>query len=242
MSLLIVSLAWGAGGLLDVVSIQAGIIPIGDEVLKRRWDLLRLTTLPHWGLVRAKHAAARLRVWRMTSLIVGVRLAVLGFSLLADFAVQLLTIGRSYRLESLILDFVEAPIDMLVTLLTVGAFVLWYVLEPFWRMQALTGLGLWISTRVSHHTMAMLAGFGAALLIWILQAVLLGLLYWFFYLLLSALSRSYYVDSYDSTSNLFFNVAFCFIVGSSGLSIFGFFRLLQSLGLRGAQRQIAWMD
>ena len=52
--------------------------------------------------------------------------------------------------------------------------VIYYVLEPIMRMRALVALSLFIALQAHHLMGALLTGFGAALLIHMLQIVVMG--------------------------------------------------------------------
>ena len=211
---------------LDFVSISSALGSIHGEITAGRWDLLRLTLLPNRQIVAAKHAAAQVRVWRATMLITALRTATV---LIGTLNLLLLAFNDSYFMRGV--SFGEW-ISLLVLLLTGGVVCAVYLLEPLWRMRALTALGVAISARTDHATSAALLGIGAIAVLWIAQIMLL-------IFLLAGLSMLFLPLGLIETS---LGLAICTPVVLVALLIVvvrGFFSIIQTWSLRRAERWVA---
>ena len=158
--------------LLDLVSVQAGVKSINLEMLAGRWDLLRLTSLNERGIVAAKHAGIRLRVWRFTTVIASARLATVALWFFATFAVPYLVIGENTIVEDLLYGVQEDAFSMLVGVMITVLTAVIYVLEPFWRMQSMTALGMVLSAYILNIPLATLAAMATMLAVWLLQCLI----------------------------------------------------------------------
>jgi hypothetical protein len=129
--------------------------------------LLRLTIIPAEQIAAVKHAAARLRAWRMTTIVFAIRLAVI----ILAFLNWVLTDGLRYfrfRFEDtfIFLSFLVAAVT--------------YLIEPFWRARAVTALGLDISIRLRSSLSVTLSAIGSVLALWILQPIIIGGIFYCF--------------------------------------------------------------
>ncbi len=234
------ALSWLAGGFLDVVSVQTGAKLVSEDVLKGRWDLLRLTPVPNQELMQAKHAAARLRVWTMTAAIASVRLTVLSFGLITLLFLSYASVGQNYTIEYWVRLFLYDPINTLIGLLAVGLLALVYVLEPFWRAQAMTALGLLIATRVTRRTMAMLAGFALTFVVWLAQGLMLGvLLYgiqWMDLMIMGSLHGPEFGVSADWWPDELLNLLYSVLISGA---ILAFLRLIETISLGSLRLRVA---
>jgi hypothetical protein len=160
--LLMLMLSLLGGGVLDFISLFTSVSAISHEITSGRWDLLRLTALNDQGLVAAKQAAAQVRVWPRLMAFVGMRLAliVVGFLLLL----------RSFNLDV----SREQVLNSLFTSLALIVLALIYLAEPFWRVQAMTALGILMSVRERHAATSLLWSGFSLLAIWLLQALVVG--------------------------------------------------------------------
>ncbi len=218
-----------AGLVLDFASMQAAVHSISGEVNARRWDLLRLTALHVQGIARAKYAVAQLRVWRMTVIMVSARVAAVWIMVLIYFVLPPLMLGP-YAFDHLA-AFLAAPLQNIV-LLGIGVFTaIVYILEPYWRMKAMTALGMMISTYELNTALAMLAGAGVIFAVLLLQLMIaaslmfgLGLLVTPFFIAGSALLVLGYL------------LLSAVVVG---LTIYGFYSIVSRWGLRRAVWRIA---
>jgi hypothetical protein len=139
----------------------ASVNSFSGEVIAGRWDLLRLTPYTANDLLAVKHSAARLQVWRMTMVVVDVRLNVIILFLL------------TYALNNL-LDGYAFEIGQILTYLPYLPLLIAYIVEPIWRAQLVTLLGLTISIRLRHTVSLMLTAIGTILTLWIAQPLILG--------------------------------------------------------------------
>ncbi len=130
----------GANFILDMVSLTAALSGVASERRAGRWDALRLTNLCPEQFVSAKHAAAEIRAWRIMALVVSLRLSLVAFLMIR--------------------------IELLPTLFLLLGYCAAYVLEPIYRMRALTALGIAISTRIQNMAYALLASSVAILATW----------------------------------------------------------------------------
>jgi hypothetical protein len=142
---LLLILGIGANLLLDMVSLTASLQSVGSDMQAGRWDVLRLTDLNSEQFVTAKYALTQVRTWRVVALVMSLRI-----SLIAFLAIRL---------------------ELLPALLVLAGYALVYVLEPLWRMRALTALGVAIATRLRNTIYALVAGLAATLVLWVAQAI-----------------------------------------------------------------------
>ncbi|MBZ0282504.1 MAG: hypothetical protein K8L97_17320 [Anaerolineae bacterium] len=171
--LFVVSL--GANLLLDMRCMTSGLGSISSEITSGRWDLLRLTLLPEEYIVDAKYALVQVRSWRWMTVIVSARLAFVIILLLHSFLLPFLVYEQPFDL--LLSNFLS---PMALYLLTGGTVLIGiFVIEPFWRMHALTALSLAISARIHRAASAFLVAFAAIVIIWITQIVIIGAFFWF---------------------------------------------------------------
>ncbi|NDJ59637.1 MAG: hypothetical protein GYB67_00850, partial [Chloroflexi bacterium] len=142
---------------IDGASISATMNSINREIVSGRWDLLRLTGQRDSALIAAKHSAGQLRAWRTLSLVLGYRLAVA----LAALAVigWVLTI----EIRSLSGSSVGAGSDFTLFILSFSLMIIGlgavFVIEPLWRLRAMTALGVWVSGRTRNPTTAGIVSF-----------------------------------------------------------------------------------
>ncbi len=152
-------------GFLDFACMVASVNGFSGEVIAGRWDLLRMTPLKAEEIIAVKHAAARIRVWRMTNVVFAIRLswALLG---LMTWWLNFGNRGEHLRLEHLFFYF------------TVLFVVMVYLMEPFWRAEVVTAIGLIISSRVRNGLSLSLSAIGAVMAFWIFQIVVIGSIFW----------------------------------------------------------------
>jgi hypothetical protein len=147
--------------LVDLVAVWVALPSIDMGQNPIWWDLIRVTTLNPEKILAAKHAAAQVRAWRMMMVIVSVRVILVGLFVLT-------AIMFHWRL-----GLIETSPDMFGILPGLAILAATYVLEPYWRMRMMTALGLRIAARAPNLPMAILTGFGAILLVWILQMMII---------------------------------------------------------------------
>jgi hypothetical protein len=154
---------------LDYVSITASLNSISGEIISGNWDLLRLTQVRDSEIIVAKYASSQLRAWRTTMWVIGLRAAtVLSATIVAvgDYASGWRAAYNSRADITLLLA--------VLTLVTLPGLLGIFVLEPLWRMRAITALGMVISARVRDGAPATLLAVGALLLLWLVQAIVVA--------------------------------------------------------------------
>jgi hypothetical protein len=223
---------------LDFACIHAGMNSINRDMVAGRWDLLRVTSLTEAQILYAKHAITGLRAWRGLIWIVTMRvLSVLIFIGLAT--VRPPYSGSRSGLEQLWIGFHDEPLLASVIAFTVLWFVLIYLLEVFWRHQAMTALGLAVSAG-RNTTHAILTALGSVLGVWISQAFimyLLGLITFQSARWLSDLMRSIAPDRYNLQERVYMVglMTACFI---TGWVIFGYYSLLGRFNLNHLRHRV----
>ena len=221
--------------LLDLVSVQAAVKSINMEMLSGRWDLLRLTALNEAGIVAAKHAGACLRVWRFTAVIASARLATVVLWFFATFIVPYLVIGENAIVEDLLYGVQEDAISIVVSGLIVGLTALIYVLEPFWRMQSMTALGMVLSAYILHIPLATLAAMATILAMWLLQLlIVLALLFGLGFGFGLVLAPFFFMDT-SLVPGLLVVLLACAITCAT---IYGFYAIIQTWSLRRVRYRI----
>lgn len=155
-----------SGMVLDFACLVLAVQSVRGEVNKSYWDLLRLTPLTKEGIVAAKLAATRLRVWKVMLFTVSVR----GFIILltglyfwlfpeTSWLHRLLPTGSTVQITFAIGAF-----------LLIGLIV---VIEPVWRMKAMTTVGVMLSAHFSHRLHFILLPPLLLSLIWLAQPLAL---------------------------------------------------------------------
>ena len=206
---------------LDYVSITASLNSISGEITNRTWDLLRLTALRQGELVLAKHAITQLRAWRTTIWVIGLRIAV---SLVAatSFVARFLDASNPAVSDSMGLGFLYFCFSFVPLAALVGIFVL----EPLWRMRAITSLGMVISAWVRDSAFATLLAIAMVLVLWFVQALVL-------FTLIAGLSAVMVV--------LFSVIGLCapFILPLIVFpTVYGFYSIVKTWGLRQVTRRL----
>lgn len=166
-SILLVAISLIASLLLDYRCLSTVLGSINGEVAAGRWDLLRMTALEHRQIVAAKYGVAQVRVWRLMTVIVALRVAVsltAGMSFLLDLLQDTAWSGRTSG------EIISVLFGQLM--LVVVAVI--YVIEPFWRMRMVTALGMAISARARQHVSSLLAGIGALAALWLAQGIIVA--------------------------------------------------------------------
>lgn len=216
-------LSFGVSVLLDYHSIGVAVRSINSEINARRIDLLRVTPLRAVQIIGAKYAGAQVRVWRRTVLVMWLRAAAVTLALI----VSLLTIAGEgiYPVTAREWFFVVYGHGI------IGAAALIYVIEPLWRMRAVTALGMAVSSHVTSGIAVVLSSALSIFAFWLAQAivgfVLLGLLA---FILLPFAVETLLLITLPLTLALLAAV------------IYGFYSMVQVTSLRHAAWRLATMD
>lgn len=161
-------LSLGSSLWLDYRSLVAALPTFSGEVTAGRWDLLRLTPLRVERVIAVKYALAQLRAWRSAWALMGARTGIFMLT-----GLHLLLLANNYG------EYTAAQLFALGAMSAFPGLLLGitFIVEPFWRMQAITAIGLYVSSRVSDTATVWLVALGATFIVWIAQVfVFLGLL------------------------------------------------------------------
>ncbi len=153
--------------LVDFLVMQASVGSFSQEINKGRLDLLRLTPLTNEAIIAAKYTVTQLHVWRITVMAVSIRLLASSLFLLSTFYFPMLT----YNSNRILLPARSSSVLIMGCILLVWIV---YVIEPLWRIRAVTALGVLISTFSSNYLMSLLAGGGIVLLLILTQVIILS--------------------------------------------------------------------
>lgn len=163
---------------LDTSAVLAALNVFNWRENPAHWDLLRLTSLRAADLVEAKHAVAQGRIWRLMCTVAGLRLGVVVIAFLHLLVLPLLVPQQAGIISLLAPDGGRLLPEVYFFLALAG--VAWaglgviYVVEPRWRLRALTLAGLAVSTRQGIAG-GVLSALGVVLGVWVMQVVV-GLL------------------------------------------------------------------
>lgn len=163
----------GAGWLMDFACVLAAFNSIRGRVDSSHWDLLRLTPLREEVIVRAEYAVAQVRALRSAGVVFGLRIASVIVLLLQWLLLPTLIAGAGGE----VYDGGYNDPDYVLLLIGFIAFFAVYLVEPFWRMAAVTALGLAVAARFRGIVSAGLAAFGALVTMWIAQAIIMSIIF-----------------------------------------------------------------
>ena len=212
-----------AGMVLDFASLAATLQSINSETSSGRWDLLRLTSLSDSEIVAAKHGLAQIQTWRLMGLIVALRLTVSVMIFLTAFIV-LFHLRPLNFLAAIDVVFLALGYGWIAILL--GAL---YVIEPIWRMRAVTALGVALSSATRFPAINVLIAGILMLVFWIVQIVLIaGLLYVLNSFFSSLTAADLAVDQYSLYPALF-------LLGLLVPIVYGLYSVVQAWSLHRAE-------
>ncbi len=207
------------GAYLDVASLLSSVNSVSRDFAQVKMDLLRLTPLHEAGIIAAKHALSLVRTRRLTLVLVGARVGVLAAAVMSDATLlgvgQLLSAGLQLGLVALIF--------------------LVFVLEPFWRNEMITSLGIYVAAlNRSSLSLLLTAGFSMGV-VWVLSLMIVGVASFGLGLMASLLLSNVGYSSLDGSLlfGLWFNMFFLVLLASA---IYGFYHLLERWCLRAALR------
>lgn len=209
------------GLLVDCGSIAVSVGSINSELLTGRWDLLRLTLLRIERMILAKHGTAQIRAWRLMALVVGVRVG----------AVALLVFLYTSPIFISVPIYVD-PLEALFGYLIIGALSLIFIVEPLWRMRALTAVGLVISSRMHSSMATILMAAGYVFALWIVEGFVFGVV-------AIAMSWLFGFGALVTADLLWFFCFAPFFVGIVYVAIWGFYHIVETWALRRAGHTLA---
>lgn len=195
------------GVIVDYQALSVAIGSINTDFITGRWDALRITSLNEKGIIYAKHAATQLRVWRITSIIVGLRLGIA--------PVMLFYTMMSYTNAS---DISAISLDMIVFLVVFGVVAavvsLLLVLEPFWRLKAVTALVMSVSATVHNLPLANMVAWVFMIGFWLIQLTTLMVVLFVIAIPISFIGTLIFVES----QNLFISLLAITVVTLTALT------------------------
>jgi hypothetical protein len=206
---------------LDYVAMTSSIGSISSEITAGRWDLLRLTAMESKQIVAAKYGAAQVRAWRTMALIIALRIAVV---LMGGLTVALGILSDPVRYSTVDLP----PLVTALLLVNAAACAVFYIVEPFWRMRTVTAIGLAVSARVGHAASSVVFGVGALAAFWLAQSFVAFALLLIVGIIIAPLA---------SVEVLLVQGVICsplLFLGVVGVTIYGFYSVVHSWGLRRA--------
>lgn len=218
--------------LLDFAIMALTVNSINGERNALRWDLVQLTPLSGQSVLTALHGASMLRLWRMTMIVIGTRVAVVLAILLNGFFVE--PVLRDESLLRMWYDIVEYPMETAYLVLLCMLLGAVFILEPLWRLQATTAIAMGVSAQVRRFVTAITLAFLMMVLVWILMAALAAGGIW---LLVWTTDRLYNIVGYDNSAEMFVILV---TVGGFTLEaafVYHSFRLIRAGGLRWALRR-----
>ncbi len=209
------------GLLVDCAGIAVAVGGISDELITGRWDLLRLTLLRVERLIAAKHGTAQLRAWRLMALVVGVRVG----------AVALLVFMYTSPIFLTVPIYLD-PLEVLFGYLLIGALSLIYIVEPLWRLRALTAVGLAVSSRMQSSSTTILSAAGYVIALWIVEAFV-------FSVVALTLSWLFGFGVFVLSDRLWYAVITPLLIGIVYAAVWGFYHVVETWALRRAALTLA---
>ena len=225
---ILLALSFLASLALDYTSMTSALGSINGEITAGRWELLRISLVTIPQIVAAKHGAAQVRAWRLMVVIVALRLAVLLMGILSLLFEVFFNSSYPYPYQTST-DLIGIMTG-LVVLLVLG---LIYIIEPWWRMRTITALGVAISARARQSTSAVLAAGGTVFAIWLLQ----GAIAFVIVLVISFLIFPLALVEYSAYQFVIISPLAAFVLITA--AVYGFYSIVQTWGLRRAERWIA---
>lgn len=215
---------------LDFSCVNHATKNMHHEIDSQRWDLLRLTALNAPGIALSKHAIVSLQSWRVMSVIISGRIATLWLMLVAYFILPLLLVGDNSPLHFFLRGLRDAPLQNILVMLAFLFVASIYVIEPLWRMKAMTAVGMMVSTAVRDRSLVALGSFGMILTVWLLQAIILVSL---------SMGFAFAAPLFFFNSVVMSHLVLGLILGIAALTIRGFYVLLENWAIRRVIRRIA---
>lgn len=210
---------------IDFGGMAAGAGAISSEIAAGRFDLIRVSLLRPGQIVVGKYVLAQVKAWRDTVRVMWLRLVVvvggIGIAAWTVLAGRLAQTGSG-----------QSAFDGLFPYLLSSVAGALFIIEPYWRMKAVTAIGVAVSARSLSGMGATLATGLAVLAFWFGQLVIFaGLMF--------CLSTSAWIVFLGEAA-----LAVCaplFAVGI-GAVIYGFYSIVQQASLRHAAWRLATME
>lgn len=218
----------GLNLLLDFFGVVATAGSINREKTSTNWDLLTVTTVRQETVIRAKHIAAQVRIWRLVTLIFGLRMGFTTWGLLHTAGTSIWFNGLGHFIQEAIDEFRHEPVETPLALYLFALIFVVYMLESLWRARLVTAIGLAASARIQNTTSAILAGFAGVVLMWITQAIILIAMFWL------SFEIGNYSAMYDDDAIV---VIITLVMSGWAAVIYGYYRLVRERLLKWATRR-----
>ena len=216
-------LSFGFSVLLDYHSMGVSVRSINGEISARRIDLLRVTPLREMQIIAAKYAGAQVRAWRRTALIMGLRAAAVVVALVGSLVTR--AGERLYPFSAREWFF------LIYGHVFLAAVALVFIIEPLWRMRAVTALGLAVSSHATSAIGIVLSSALSVFAFWLAQSILgVVLVAMIGFILIPFVVESLVV------------IMLPLVLALVAASIYGFYSLVQVTSLRHAAWRLATMD
>ncbi len=155
--------------IFEIAALVLSVNLVNRELVAGRLDLLRLAAGSEKTLIAAKYGLARARSWRFLAVGLALRGIVVVLLIVAGVASF---IGVIIAGEEIGFRFIDWWLWIIAVVVSVGVLYI----EPFWRMDMLTSLGLTLSARIRQHNTAILAALGSWLGLGVLRQTALSCL------------------------------------------------------------------
>lgn len=158
----------------DFVGLTTGLDSIRTDYNSHRWPLIAVSDMSMNRIVAIKYLVVQIATWRTMLLVVGLRLSVVVLGVLNLFVLPLLFPVES---EASLSDFaaVDTIEELLVigfTLAIVGIIAVVYVIEPRWRLRALSAASLLNSLRGRDASVGLMWSVSSFLRLWLVQIMI----------------------------------------------------------------------
>lgn len=216
--------------LLDFASMVVTFGSMGNEKVFGRWDLLVLAAEKE-PIARSKHAFARLRIARVLTFNLSIRVAVL---LLFLFTVTTDGYYMEYgtTLENIWRYLLDEPLGFLA-IVTIASFIFaFYLLEPIWRVNAITAMGVALSARVRRIALLVPLAFVALALMWILQGIILAVITYGVTWIPTLIQGFYYDATGEYMNDWFWFVSYFILCSLYLIAAYLFYRTLKHLAYK----------
>ncbi|MEL6268191.1 MAG: hypothetical protein AAFU54_22650 [Chloroflexota bacterium] len=218
--------------LLDFIVMALTVNSISGERTAHRWDLLELTPLTGQSIVETLHSTNQLRVWRMTMIVVGTRIATLVCLLMYPFV--LLPVFEGQSLFDMLNSFWYNPIQNTYVGMWLALLAFVWVIEPVWRLRATTALGMAISAQYERLVIAMSVAFLSMVGIWVTMIGVVGGMFWG---LVRAIDWLYDQIGYSDSDDVLVSILVLTGFALMAFTIYGGFWLIRWGGLRWTARK-----
>ncbi|MDX1992484.1 MAG: hypothetical protein SF029_08845 [bacterium] len=162
--------------LLDFIVVMSSVGSISGDMTSGHWDLLKMSDVSSRMIVKAKHAAAQLRGWRVMTLVIGLRAALVVIGFLFVFILPY-ALPPDSGVDSPWRNVYFSDPREVVAFIFVGLYALAltviFVLEPRWRVRTLAAGSVLVSSVKRPTAVGMFWGLMCVLTLAAMQALVL---------------------------------------------------------------------